>query len=232
MQDSDVNNWVKEQLKILSEPQYRKFSSKLLPGTENVLGVRLPALRNLAKEISKGDWKTYLENALDDTFEEIMIQGLVIGYVKAEPSEIISALENFIPKIDNWSVCDSTVMGLKAADKNQNIFFELAEKYLKSGKEFYVRFGAVMLLAHFVNEEYISKTLDLINNTEFKEYYAKMAAAWAVSVCYVKFPKETLVYLKKSTLDDWTFNKSIQKIKESFRVSAGDKIMLEKMKRG
>ncbi|MDO5845035.1 MAG: DNA alkylation repair protein [Methanocorpusculum sp.] len=231
MQGSDVNGYIKEELKNLSEPKYREFSSKLLPGTENVLGVRLPHLRNLAKEISKGDWKGYLKNACDDSFEEIMIQGLVIGYAKAEPSEIISALKDFIQKIDNWSVCDSTVMGLKAAAKNQKVFFDFAKKYIENDREFFIRFGAVMLLAHFVNAEYIDRVLLLLDSVKHDGYYAKMAIAWAVSVCYVKFPKETLVFFKKCSLDDWTFNKSIQKIKESFRVSAEDKAMLEKMKR-
>lgn len=229
MQESNVNQYIKDRLKELSEPQYRKFNAKLLPGTKNILGVRLPAMREIAKEIAKGDYKSYLKNACDDTFEEIMIRGMTIGYIKAGPDEIIGYLNDFVPRIDNWSVCDSTANGIKAARKHPELFFELCVNYCKSGDEFFVRFATVMYLSHFINDEYIDRVLLELNSTEYKQYYAQMAAAWAVSVCYVKYPDKTLEFLKNCNLDDFTFNKSIQKIKESYRVDKESKIMLGKM---
>ena len=101
---------VKSELEGLAEPEYQKFSASLLPGVENILGVRIPKLRVIAKRIAKENWKEFLEDAKDDSFEEILLQGLVIGYAKANPTESITALDAFLPKIDNWSVCDSTAM--------------------------------------------------------------------------------------------------------------------------
>ena len=221
---------VRSELEKLAEPKYQKFSSSLLPGVENILGVRIPKLRVLAKQIAKENWKEFLEDAKDDSFEEILLQGLVIGYAKASTTEIITALDAFVPKIDNWSVCDSTAMSLKAA-KNHPAYFGYAKACLAEGTEFSVRFGLVLLTAHFVSDEYIDAVLEILENTRLSGYYAKMACAWAVSECYVQYPEKTERWLAAAKLDDWTFNKSIQKIKESLRVSTEDKKRLDRMKR-
>ena len=221
---------VKSELEGLAEPEYQKFSASLLPGVENILGVRIPKLRVIAKRIAKENWKEFLEDAKDDSFEEILLQGLVIGYAKANPTEIITALDAFLPKIDNWSVCDSTAMTLKAA-KDHPAYFGYAQSCIAEETEFSVRFGLVLLMSHFVSDEYIESVLETIENAELPGYYAKMAAAWAVSVCYVKYPERTEEWLSSAKLDDWTFNKSIQKIKESLRVSEEDKTRLDSMKR-
>lgn len=221
---------VKSELEGLAEPEYQKFSASLLPGVENILGVRIPKLRVIAKRIAKENWKEFLEDAKDDSFEEILLQGLVIGYAKANPTEIITALDTFLPKIDNWSVCDSTAMTLKAA-KDHPAYFGYAQSCIAEETEFSVRFGLVLLMSHFVSDEYIESVLETIENAKLTGYYAKMAAAWAVSVCYVKYPERTEGWLSSAKLDDWTFNKSIQKIKESLRVSEEDKLRLDSMKR-
>ena len=226
---TDLNARIKAELANLSEPQFRAFNEKLLPGTKNVLGVRLPALRAIAKKLAKGDWKTYLAYASDDSFEEIMLQGLVIGYLKAPLEEIFEPLRAFIPKIDNWSVCDSTAAGLKLAKTYPKEFWNFLIPYL-SGTEFEIRFALVMFLDHFLMPEYVDEVL---SKADFNPdgYYAKMALAWLVSICYVKFPEKTEEFLQDCTLDDWTFNKSIRKIQESYCVSGENKIRLQKMKR-
>lgn len=104
---------IKERLLELAEDGYREFSASLTPGKDNILGVRLPALRKLAKEIAKGDFRQYLKEAKDDTFEEVMLQGMVIGACKADIEEVLHLTANFIPKIDNWAVCDSFCSSLK-----------------------------------------------------------------------------------------------------------------------
>lgn len=97
---------LREQLLELTEPKYMKFTSALMPGVENVLGIRLPVLRSIAKEIAAGDWRAYLAEAEDFYFEERMLQGLVIGYARCEPAEKLAHVARFVPKIDNWAVCD------------------------------------------------------------------------------------------------------------------------------
>ena len=114
---TSMNGTIRNRLFELAEEDYRKFSSSLIPGEDKLLGVRLPHLRELAKEIVRGDWREYLNNAQDEYYEEIMLQGLVIGYAKAPPEEILKYIACFIPKISNWGVCDSFCTGLKLAKK-------------------------------------------------------------------------------------------------------------------
>lgn len=104
---------IRTQLLSLVEPEYQKFSAALIPNITNVLGVRLLALRKIAKQLAAGDWRTYLETAEDEYFEEVMLQAMVIGHVQADLDELLKAIETFVPKIDNWSVCDSFCAGLK-----------------------------------------------------------------------------------------------------------------------
>ena len=99
-----TNGQIKKELLCMAEEEYQKFASSLIPGVRGVLGVRLPALRKLAKQIGKEDWRTYLENAADDSFEEIMLQGFVIGSAPMEFSRRLKYIAAFLPKIDNWSV--------------------------------------------------------------------------------------------------------------------------------
>ncbi|MDO5847684.1 MAG: DNA alkylation repair protein [Methanocorpusculum sp.] len=225
------HNRIREELLGLADEKYRRFSSGLLPGTSNIIGVRIPELRRIAQREAKNGWKTYLADASDESFEEIMLQGLVIGYAKADAEEIRKALDSFVPKVDNWSVCDSTVMTLKTAGKHPEVFFSYAEKCIAENTEFSIRFGVVLLLAHFITDEYYKKVLSLINRSSFPGYYASAAAAWAVSVAFAKYPEYTENWLTTCRLDTETFNRSLQKIRESFRVDADAKKRMKMMKR-
>lgn len=102
---------------------------------------------------------------------------------------------------------------------------------MKSDKEYEIRFGVVMAMAHYIDEEYIDNVLQWMDRISHEGYYVKMAVAWALSVCYVKFPQKTMNYLKENHLDDFTYNKALQKIIESYRVSTEDKEIIRSMKR-
>ena len=116
-----MNTWIKEQLELQREP---KFTASLLPGIEDILGVRLPTLRKMAQQLAKGDWQTYLQSACDDSFEEIMLQGMVLGYAKGDLQVKEPFLRAFLPKINNWSVCDSTCSTLKLAKTQPEPFWD------------------------------------------------------------------------------------------------------------
>ena len=105
------------------------------------------------------------------------------------------------------------------------------QPYLKSKNEFEVRFAIVSLLDHFINDIYLEQLFQVIDEIKHEGYYVKMAIAWAVSICYIKYPQETGNYLKQDTLDDFTHNKAIQKIRESYRVSKEEKENLLCLKR-
>lgn len=224
---------LREKLLALAEPDFQKFSSALIPNIDpcTVLGVRLPKLRKIARELAHGDWRGYLRDASDDSFEEIMLQGMVMGYAKAEPDEILSYVERFIPKIDNWSVCDSFCAGLKLPKTHPDKMWEFLQPYLKDSREYFVRFAVVMLLFYYADERYTAAALPLLDSVRCEGTYAKMAVAWAVSVFYASFPERTAEYLKDSSLDDFTYNKALQKITESLRVDKVEKAVVRAMKR-
>ena len=232
---SGVRTDIMRELEALAEPSYREFSSSLLPGTERILGVRLPALRRLARKLAKEDWRGYLEECGEGCFEEIMLQGFLIGYAeaygKASFAEILEQTTAFLPKIDNWSVCDSFCVTLKAARGHSVQMWEYLQTCLHSESEFTVRFALVMLLNYYIEAEWIGRLLPLFDEVDHPGYYVKMAAAWALSMCFVRFPVETQGYLANCGLDDFTYNKTLQKITESLSVDSKTKERSRAMKR-
>ena len=223
---------IKQILKNESEENYQKFSSSLIPNIDNILGVRLPKLRKIANEIYKTqDWQKFLQLNDCEFMEEIMLQGMVIGLIKSEPETILHHIKNFVPKIDNWSVCDSFCNGLKFTNKNKELVWSFIQPYFNSDKEYEIRFAYVMTLSYFLEEKYLCLIFEHIENFKDDRYYAKMAAAWALSMCFVKFPNKTYKYLKTSKLDTWTFNKTIQKICESLQVDKETKMRVKEFKR-
>ena len=217
---------IREKLISLSENKYREFSSALVPNSDNMLGVRLPKLRKLASEIAVTDGISCLDGD-DIYFEETMLRGMVIGALKIDTKKRLELISGFVPLINNWSVCDSFCASLKFIRKNKELMWDFIEPYCRSDKEFYKRFGAVIMLDYFVDEEYIEYTLKRLSVIETTEYYSSMAVAWAVSVCYVKFPKETKAFLLSGVLDDDTYNRTIRKICDSYRVQKADKDFLK-----
>ena len=227
----EQNQFIQHFLQEHTEKEYGSFSAGLIPGAGQVIGVRLPKLRELAKRLAKEDWRNYLSWATDNCMEETMLQGMTLGYVREPFDEIRPYLDKFISKINNWSVCDSACASLKVAGRESERVRRYLQPYLESDQEFAIRFGVVMLLDHYIVPEYIDDVLAQLDRIQHQGYYVKMAVAWNLSVCYVRFPEKTMAYLKVSKLDDWTYNKSIQKMVESFRVSVEDKEKLRKMKR-
>ncbi|MGN7356509.1 DNA alkylation repair protein [Paenibacillus sp. SAF-054] len=226
-----MDNTVREQLFMLAEEDYRKFSAALIPNISSVLGVRLPKLRKLAMTIAKGDWRAYLMQAGNDYFEEIMLQGMVIGYMKTDLDSKLKYVADFVPVIDNWSVCDSFCTGLKFAKDHQEKVWDFLQPYLRSRREYELRFGLVMLLSYYVNETYINRVLQTVDSIQHEGYYVKMAAAWLLSICYIKQPEITAKYLQTSSIDDFTFNKALQKMTESYQLDPETKRWIRSMKR-
>ena len=224
-------NTIREELFNLADEKYRQFQMGLCPDTDGIIGVRLPILRKLAKEIAKGDWRTYLKNGNNQYFEEIMLTGMVIGCVKTDMEEILKYVGEFVPQIDNWAVCDSFCAGLKFTKLNKSRVWDFLQPYLFSKEEFQIRFGVVMLLDYYIEDDYIDRILNIFNEINREDYYVKMAVAWAVSMCFVKYEVKTIHFLEENELDDFTYNKAIQKIIESLRVDQETKTKLKKMKR-
>lgn len=229
-QDLDILNI---RLQELADEPYRKFHGNLIPNVDTVFyGVRVPVLRKLAKELIRQDWQGFVRLASGSGIYEMnMLCGMVIALAKCDFEEKLSYVQSFIPYIDNWAVCDVVCGDMKDVNKHKERMYEFIQPFLSSEREYEVRFAVVILMQYFVTEEYIDDILERFDGIRHEGYYVKMAVAWAVSVCFVKQRDITLAYLSACNLDDFTYNKSIQKMLESFRVSEEDKQMLRGMKR-
>ena len=217
-------------LKSLSDSKYREFHLKLTNGN-TLIGVRTPKLKEIALYLSKNKYEEIFNKSKFKTYEEKVIYGLIIGYLKIDFNSKLKLLDKFLPLNDNWAINDIVCANLKSFKSNQEEGYHFIEKCLKSSNPWDIRFGLVLLLDFYINDNYIDKILKITNNIKSNEYYVKMANAWIISICYIKYPTKTKEFLNNNKLDDWTHNKAIQKIIESKRISKLDKIQLKKLKR-
>lgn len=223
---------IKEQLFELADEKYKEFHGGLCPGTNNIIGVRVPILRNYAKELVREHQTEELLKQIDNQYyEEIMLQGMVIGLAKEDFKILQRKIEEFVPKIDNWAICDVFCAGLKVTKKHKEEMWNLIQKYLTSDKEFEIRFGVVMILDYYIEEKYLEKDFQIFDAITSQEYYVQMAVAWAISICLIKFYEETIKYLENSNLDKFTYNKALQKAIESYRITDKQKDVLRSMKK-
>lgn len=224
---------IKKKLKELSDEKYKNFHSNLCQNTKTpILGVRIPVLRQYAKELKNKCGIGIIEEINEEYYEEIMLKGMLIGLQnKASYEDIKQQIERFVPKIDNWAICDTFCAGLKITKKYKNEMLELIQSYLNSRKEFELRFAIVMLLDYYIDDDHINMVLDICDKVKHEGYYVKMAVAWTISICLVKYYDVTKRYLNSCNLDDFTYNKSLQKAIESYRINEKQKNELRKMKR-
>ncbi len=220
-----------ERLYNLQDLKYKEFHSKLI-NTNSLIGVRTPELKKIAKEISKGDYEEFFKNNTHKFYEENLVHGFVLGYLKVDFNDLKKYIDDFLPYIDNWAVCDMTASNLKIFNKSdlKQICFNEIKKYIYDCNPWINRFGYVLLLDYFIQEDYIDEIYKLCENYK-DEYYVKMSIAWLLSICYIKFKEKTLNFIKQNKLDAWTHNKTIQKIIESNRVSKYEKQLLKGFKR-
>lgn len=223
---------IKNDLISLADDKYKDFHSNLCPGVSNILGVRVPVLRNYAKELVK-DY-SFLElynNIGNDYYEEIMLKGMLIGLCIEDLEEVKYYINDFVPLIDNWAICDSFCFLLKIVKKNKDYFREFILSFLDSDSVYFVRFSLVMILNYYIEDKYLGDNFNIFNNIKLNDYYVEMALAWAISICFIKYFDETLSFFKSSSLSDFVYNKSISKVCDSFRVSSNNKNILRNMRK-
>lgn len=216
----------------LADANYCQFSKKLIPNATNVLGIQVPKLRALAKELAKDDCTDFLSNCKFEIYEEILLYGILIASLKVDFSQKLALLDSFIPKIDNWAINDSVAMTLKLKDKDKELAREFILKHLNSQSEFELRFAIVLLFANFVDEKNVDFASIKLLEVSSEFYYVKMAVAWGLCECIVKFPDISIPQILASdNLDDFTFNKTVSKCCDSFRVSIENKALLKSKRR-
>ena len=167
--------------------------------------------------------------------EERMLQGMVLGCIRPdEDVEVyLHRVTRFVWIINSWSVCDTFKFGGGKAfiRRNEARLWEYLKEWMKASGEYEVRFGVVMGMSYFLDEAHLEEYLSLLDGIRHEGYYVRMAVAWALSFYFVKFPEQTMAFLRHCHLDDFTFRKTIQKIGESYRVSEDMKKAVRALKR-
>ncbi len=221
----------RRELLSLRDEDNAAFAAKLIPCGHEFLGARTPELRELAKRISEEDLDGYLGSWSPEFFEDYMLRGMAIGYAKVPLERRLRLYEDFVPLIDNWSVCDSLCSTWKPRPEEKDRLWEFLMPCIESGEEFRMRFAAVMMMDHFLDEGHVDAVIAEMDRARCEGYYMKMAVAWCLATCMAKFPERTMEYLKgDNSLDNWTTLKTIQKSLESRRVPDGTKDELRAMR--
>ena len=212
-----------KQLYDLQDLKYKKFHGKLIQDDSILIGVRTPQLKEIAKKISKNHPMEFLKYIKHDTYEETLIHGLLLGYMKIEFHELIRLLDSYFPYMNNWALNDITCANLKIWKKHLKEGLSVIVSYLEHSNLWIRRFGLVLLLDFYVNDDYINYILKRIVTISGDEYYVGLANAWLISVCYVRYPNKTKKLLESKKLDDFTQKHAIQKILGSTRVPKEEK---------
>ena len=214
----------------IKEDKYKEFHSKLCFTKYEILGIRLPIIRNIVKQISKTNYLEFLKLTNSNYYEEVMIEGLLITTIKDE-SLFDNYFNKYITKIDNWGICDSFCNSLDIVTKNPTKYFNLCKELSLSKEEFISRVGLIIILNYFIKEEYLQDIFNILDSISNDKYYINMAQAWLICELYIYYPQETEKYLKNNKLNKFTHNKSISKIRESYRISKETKEYLNTLKR-
>ena len=217
---------VREELFNNQDLKYKEFHSKLVPSIDDskIIGVRIPQLRKIGKALADNDFAW-------DYYEEVMLHGFYIGYSKLPYEDRLTLLNEFVPKIDNWAVCDCVCSTLKFVNKNKAEFLHYLKKYMDSDREYEIRFALVMLMDYYIDDEYSDFAVEYFKIINSDYYYVNMAAAWALSVAFVKYREKVLPLIENNALTKEIHNMTISKIRDSFRVDKETKAYLKTLRR-
>ncbi len=230
------NKWLKKDykdfqtyLKSLKDEKYLQFNQKIITSKYKFIGIRLPILRKIAKEILKGNWESFIQVSENIYYEEVMLKGFVIAGIK-DINKLKDYINSFVLLIDNWAICDSFCSSLKIIKNKKEEFWNFFNEFLDDTAEFKVRTFLVVLINYYVEEKYLAKIFLICQRPLADKYYVNMAASWLIAECYIKYPVQTYDFLQKAHLKKFVFNKSISKINDSYQVSKADKEKVQKLK--
>ena len=223
---------IQKELFSLQDKEYMKFLSKLTPNVseDTIIGVRIPEIRKLAKKLVKNnEYEDFLKELPHKYYDENLLHGAIISESK-DFEKCIKLLDNFLPFVDNWAVCDT--ISPKIFKKYKKELIEKIKEWSQSDKTYTCRFGVEMLMTHFLDEDFKKEYLEMVANIHSEEYYVKMVIAWFFATALAKQWDYAVIYLENNRLDVWVHNKTIQKARESLRISLEKKEYLKKLKRG
>lgn len=221
---------IQRRLFALADPVYRDFQCKLTPtvAREQVIGVRIPALRGLAKELRGTDEAAAFLRALPHAYyDENNLHSFLVSSLP-DYGETVAAVDAFLPFVDNWATCDS--LSPKAFKKQHAALWDKIPEWLASGRTYTVRFGVGMLMAHFLDGDFREDAPARVAALRSDEYYVNMMIAWYFATALAKQWDTALPFLTERRLDRWCHNKTIQKAVESYRITDGQKAYLKTLK--
>lgn len=222
---------IQSRLFELADKKYADFQAKLTPTIERekFIGVRVPEVRKLAKEIYKsGEYEAFLSELPHKYYDENMLHGLILSEFKDYELCVIE-VDKFLPYVDNWAVCD--IMSPKCFKKNKESLLEKIKEWTKSDEVYTSRFGIEMLMSHYLDDNFKEEYLEIPASVKLEDYYAKMMVAWFFATALTKQWDATILYVEEGNLEPWTHNKTIQKARESLRIVPEKKEYLKTLKK-
>lgn len=218
------------ELKSLQDLKYRDFQAKLIPTIDKstIIGVRMPDLRKLTKKIDDEQARIFVEDLPHTYYEENMLHSILISSMK-NYDECINCLEKFLPFVDNWAVCDC--ISPKIFTKNTDKLIGKIKLWAQSSRTYTVRVAICLLMKYFLDDEFNVEYLNIATRIKSEEYYVKMMVAWFFATALAKQWDDVIFVLEDKLLDDWTHNKTIQKARESFRITQEQKQYLKLLKK-
>ena len=222
---------IRERLFALAEPRYREFLSALIPTAPpaQILGVRSPALRALAKTLrgcpeAAGAFLTELPHSFH---EENLLHAYLLGFER-DYAQGLARLEAFLPYVDNWAVCDA--IALPCFRKRRDALRREIPRWLASEHPYTVRFGIKQLMDHFLDQDFSPACMELVGRVRTSQYYENMMIAWYFATALAKQWDAALPWLTERRLDRWVHNKAIQKVVESRRLTDRQKALLRSLR--
>ncbi len=214
----------------LGDGEYADFQAKLTPTIERdrFIGVRVPVLRKFAKEILKnGEGQVFIDNFPHFYYDENMLHSLLLSEIK-DYNECIRRIEDFLPYIDNWAVCD--ILSPKVFKKHREKLIDKIMLWSESKECYICRFGLGMLMNHYLDDDFRAGYLEIPATVKSDEYYVNMMLAWLFATALAKQWGSTITYIEERKLPVWVHNKTIQKSCESFRITPEQKTYLRTLK--
>lgn len=224
---------LREKLRALADEKYRAFSQKLIPEETRIIGVRVPLLREFAKAYRGRELELLATMGTPHFMEEIMVDSFLYAQVAASMpyKNQMQYLEKLVPLLNNWALCDTCCASLKYVRKQRSEYWPWLCEQSCASSPWSQRFAVVMMLNHYLIDSYRDAVLELMEKVSSEHYYVSMAVAWAISICYIKYPSVTIEYVKNSKLPTITINRAIRKIRESRQVNEAEKEMIALLKR-
>ena len=221
---------ISEKLLALQDIPYRDFNSRLIPGValDSVIGVRIPLIRKMAKELPEKPSKLFLSELPHSYFEEYHLHAFLIGKI-ADFDVCIEEAERFLPYIDNWSVCDS--FSPKVFKKHKSELLDYINVWLESTHTYTVRFAIKMLMEHFLGEDFRPEYPEKVASVKSDEYYVKMMVAWYFATALAKQYDAILPYIESDALDDDIHKMTVRKILDSYRIGDEEKNYIRTLRR-